>query len=286
MRPARALLVLALMSPLANCLAAAGGNGLSLSLYNVTLAQAFDQLALSSGMAFDYDGAVRTDRRMSLFVNGADAGSALYYALRANNLEMLAPKNGRVLVVPAADTDDTPIVVLGTGSVLVEVSKDEADVRQQRARMQPAPSAAPQTAPQTADTLIDWKVRQRSRVGSNFTLQLYLRSNRALDAVPLTISFDRQALEVVRIEAGGYWGPRSGFSSKVDPQGTITLEATRNDGAQPTGAGDGLLAAVTFRAMGASPAARIQIISAHALDAAGGDVVVAVPMVHAMLVQP
>lgn len=274
---------------------------LTLELYNVSLQQAFDELARSCGLAFDYASGVRTDRRMSLFLKGADAESALYHALRANGLEMLPPKDGRVRVVPAAETDDTPTVAFGNASMLIEVNKDEADVRQQRARMQPtaapagapagAPFAAPFAAPsggaatQAGGTLLDWKIRPRSRVGSNFTVQLFLRTDKPVDAVPLTVSFDGQAFEVMRVEAGGYWGPQSGFSSRVDPQGTITLQAARLGGT-PSAAAGGLLAAITFRATGAAPAAHIQIVSASALDAQGRDVGIAVPLRHAMLVQP
>jgi hypothetical protein len=140
-------------------------------------------------------------------------------------------------------------------------------------------------AGRSAGTLLDWKIRPRSRVGSNFTVQLFLRSDRPVDAMPLTVSFDGQAFEVVRVEAGGYWGPQSGFSSRVDPQGTIALEAARRGGA-PFPSANGLLATITLRAVGAAQAAHIQVVSARALDGAGRDMGVAVPLRHAMLVQP
>lgn len=275
---------------------------LTLELYNVTLQQAFGELARSCGLTFDFGDGVRTDRRMSLFLKDAEPESVLYYALRANNLAMLPPREGRALLVLAEDTDDAPTVAIGTSSMLIEVNKDEADVRQQRARLQPPSAAAPAaaaaaaaaasaaaSAAQPAGTLLDWKIRPRSRVGSNFTVQLFLRSDREVDAVPLTVSFDGQALEVVRVEAGSYWGPLSSLGSRVDPGGSIALEAAHPEGAGTGGraAGQpGLLASITFRAAAAAPAAHIQIVAARALDSKGKDVGVAVPLRHAMQVQP
>jgi hypothetical protein len=323
-RPGVALaLVAALAATPAACHGAAA-MPLTLDLYNVSLRQAFDELARSCGLAFDYAGGVRTDRRMSIFLKDAEPESALYFALRANSLEMLPPQNGRVQVVPAADTDDTPIVVIGTGSMTIEVSKDDADVRQQRARMQlpPGPGLAESfgagqadqadqvaqavRAAQGAGTLLDWKIRPRSRVGSNFTVQLFLRAARPVDSVPLTVSFDGQAFEVMRVEGGDYWGLQSALASQVDRAGTITLDASRQAAAMQPGsasianpaspasparsagasASGGLLASITFRAVSAAPAAHIQVVSARALDAEGKDVGVAVPLRHAMLVQP
>lgn len=317
-RPGVALaLVAALAATPAACLGAAA-RPLTLDLYNVSLRQAFDELARSCGLAFDYAGGVRTDRRMSIFLKDAEPESALYFALRANSLEMLPPQNGRVQVVPAVDTDDTPIVVIGTGYMTIEVSKDDADVRQQRARMQPPPGAglaelsgagqaaqAAQAA-QGAGTLLDWKIRPRSRVGSNFTVQLFLRAARPVDSVPLTVSFDGQAFEVMRVEGGDYWGQQSALASQVDRAGTITLDASRQAAAMQPGlasianpaspasparsaggsASGGLLASITFRAVSAAPTAHIQVVSARALDAEGKDIGVAVPLRHAMPVQP
>jgi hypothetical protein len=87
----------------------------------------------------------------------------------------------------------------------------------------------------------------------------------------------------VRVEAGAYWGPQSGFNSRVDARGSIAIEATREGGTQAAG---GLLASVTFRAAGAAPAAHIQVIAARAIGAGGKDIGVAVPLRHAMLIQP
>jgi hypothetical protein len=280
--------------------AASASRPLTLELYNVTLQQAFGELARSCGLVFDFGAGVRTDRRMSLFLKDAEPESVLYYALRANSLAMLPPREGRALLVPADETDDAPTVAIGTSSLLIEVSKDDADVQQQRARMPPPPSApaatpaaAASTAASTAQpagTLLDWKIRPRSRVGSNFTVQIFLRSDRQVDAVPLTVSFDGQAFEVVRVEAGSYWGPQSSLGSRVDPGGTLTLEAARAEAAG-TGAGTvagqpGLLASITFRAAAAAPAAHIQIVAARAVGSDGKDAGVAVPLRHAMQVQP
>ena len=279
--------------------AASASRPLTLELYNVTLQQAFGELARSCGLVFDFGAGVRTDRRMSLFLKDAEPESVLYYALRANSLAMLPARGGRALLVPADETDDAPTVAIGTSSLLIEVNKDDADVQQQRARMLPPPASAPAATPaatasmaasttQPAGTLLDWKIRPRSRVGSNFTVQIFLRSDRQVDAVPLTVSFDGRAFEVVRVEAGSYWGPQSSLGSRVDPGGTLTLEAARSEGAG-TGrvAGQpGLLASITFRAAAAAPAAHIQIVAARAVVSDGKDAGVAVPLRHAMQVQP
>lgn len=251
------------------CLAQEPGGRLSLDLYNVPLRQVLDALARSAGLVLEYDGGVRADRRMSIVLKDGTADAALYYALRANSLELAPQPDGHLRVVQGADVDDTATVLVGTPTLMIEVSKDEADVLQQRARLQPVPSPLPPVMVQVAGALLDWKVRPRSRVGSDFTVQFSVRSERPLARVPLTVSFDAQAFEVVRVQAGA--------GSQIDPQGSVVLEAS---------AREGVTASITFRSVAAAPAAHIQVISARALDAGGKEVAIAVPLRHTMLVQP
>ena len=285
------------------------GKTLSLELRDATLGQVLALLAQASQQRFDVSPAVRADRRLS--VRFADTGveTALYYVLQANDLELRAADHGAVAIVPAARAAESERVVVGMPSLLIDVSKDAADIGHARAQRLAGEAALRQAAaasmrqavataaatvqkpPVQADALLDWKVRARSRVGSNFTVQIMLRARAPLASLPLTIAFDGKALEVVRIEEGDAFkagGARARFDSRVDPNGSIAIEAAALD-VNPHNANkamEGSVASITFRAVREAAAAPVQLTSGGARTAAGAAIAVAVPLLHTVHVQP
>lgn len=299
------------------------GAAWSMDLANAPLRSVVDQLALACGLALDYDRRVPTERRMSVSAHNGDPDLTLHYVLRANGLALqpVAPRAMRV--VPGGDVEDAGAVAIGTASLMVDVAGDDA-ARQvhvpapasaagaaRLAAHAPYADHAPHAehaahaghaalashvayaihavpatpAPHGSGAQLDWKIRPRTRVGSNFTVQVFLRSVRPVSSVPLTIAYDHDALEVVRVEAGDYLGAQPQLTSQVSAGGIITLLAARTTASAGNDKA-GLLASVTFRANRSSEAASIQVIAARVLDASGAELPTVIPFRHSMPVQP
>lgn len=268
----------------AACPAQAPGKTLTAELHDAPLAQVLALLAQSSGQDFRFDGDVRTERRMSIFLKQSPVETALYYTLLANELEQQALDAHTVRIRPSADAGEhgPGTVLIATPSLLIDMRNDDAGAaRKTRARATENAAATPDNL--AGGTLLGWKLRSRSRVGSNFSLQLTLRAEQPVASLPLTIAFDGKALEVLRVEQGDFLPANradSTFSSQVDPQGSIVLRAARTDGAAA-----GTVATITFRAV-AEAAARIQVVAAGAKSATGAELAVAVPPLHLVQIQP
>jgi general secretion pathway protein D len=125
------------------------------------------------------------------------------------------------------------------------------------------------------------------RSGDTFALQLRLRTAQALNSIPLTLGFDPQVLQVVRVEEGDFLrqgGAATAFASRVDARGQIAINATRS--AAPGGSGAATFATVHFRAAGQPGAsANVQVLTATpALD--GQLMPVALPLPFGLAIVP
>ncbi|MBY0239797.1 MAG: cohesin domain-containing protein [Burkholderiaceae bacterium] len=286
-------------------------DGWSLELADAPLRSVLERLARDCGWALEADRRVALERRMSLSAQGGEPESTLHHVLRATGLVLQPAAPGVMRVAPGAlpgPAQDDPYdpsqqrsvaIVTGTASLLIDLPPD-ASARHGRAA---APSSAvtaravPLAGPVPTNVRgaqLDWKIRPRTRVGSNFTVQIFLRTERPAASVPLTIAFDSDALEVIRIDAGDALGAQPLFSSHTDVAGVIALQGARSaagaagqQAGQPAGQeAAGLLAAITFRANRASEAATIQVTSAHVRDAAGAEMPTVIPFRHSMPVLP
>ena len=133
-----------------------------------------------------------------------------------------------------------------------------------------------------SSALLGWNAPSKSRVGSSFTLRLTVESALPLHMLSLTLGFDQQSVEVLRVAAGDAveaGGSPSSFSSTVDADGRIVLIASRV-------AAPGRLATITFRAVNEAPVSLLQIQAVRAVDAAGQEVAIAVPGVARFLINP
>jgi general secretion pathway protein D len=136
----------------------------------------------------------------------------------------------------------------------------------------PAPlSAQGRAAPAAANVApasLSWQAPAQVRVGEQFSAVLRLSSEQALRGLPLLLGFDPQELQIVGVQEGDFFkqgNGRTSFSERVDAvQGKVFVALVRQgvngDDAGVNGSGD--LLSVTFKALKAVPAARLQLLSA------------------------
>jgi general secretion pathway protein D len=115
---------------------------------------------------------------------------------------------------------------------------------------------------------LNWNMVAQARAGEQFTAGLRMTSQAALRGLPLLIGFDPQLLQVVNVQEGDFFkqaGGQSTFNSRVDhAQGRVFVAALRqaSTGLQAGINGNGLVVNVTFKALKAAPAAKVQVLSA------------------------
>jgi general secretion pathway protein D len=111
--------------------------------------------------------------------------------------------------------------------------------------------------------LLDWSVPAEVRVGEQFTAVINISALRPLEQVPLLVGFDPQELQVVGVEEGSFMaqgGGRSSLTKQVNlSDGKLTATVVRQGSAVT---GQGTLLQVTFKALAATDAAAIRLLSA------------------------
>jgi len=161
---------------------------------------------------------------------------------------------------------------------------------------QPVAPAVPQTtsAPPaqvlSGPLALSWAAPAQVKVGEQFSAVLRVSSQGSLRGLPLLIGFDPQSLQAVSVQEGDFFkqaGGRSSFSQRIDPsQGKIFVAAVRQavSGSDSGINGAGSVMTVTFKAIKASPQARIQLLSATPEPASASPL--PVPMDHVLRVVP
>ena len=134
---------------------------------------------------------------------------------------------------------------------------------------------------------LQWQGPTQVKKGDTFSLQLVMQSDLPIRSVPVTIGFDNTVLQVTGITEGIFLkqgGSPTNFTSQVDPTGKLVMTATRagNGGATSPGT----IATVSFRALGETNAANIQLLSAAPLDVVGNPVPSSIPPPFVIQVQP
>lgn len=124
--------------------------------------------------------------------------------------------------------------------------------------------------------------------GEIFAVQVVMQSSQPVFSVPLVVGFDPAQLQVVTVTEGDFMrqgGVATSFESRVDPAGRIMLTGTRGGG---TGASaGGVVTTITFRVVAAStPLARLQMLSAAPIGAAGQSVATQLPAPLTMNIAP
>ncbi|MEC5217697.1 general secretion pathway protein D [Actimicrobium sp. GrIS 1.19] len=152
-----------------------------------------------------------------------------------------------------------------------------------------APAAAPDAGADTAANAAQVAFRgpTESRVGGNFAVQLTMQSITAIGSLPVTLGFDPQVLQVVRVVEGDFLkqgGASTEFTNQVDTKGQVLLNGSRANGSVWPGT-SGTVATVTFRSLLPADASAIQVVSIAPLDAAGRGVVVVPPAAQTVRIQ-
>jgi len=217
-----------------------------------------------------------------------DAASARFHSGTETNLRQRPESGGRGIPAPASSLRNAapqkPALFSESGDAANAAEKSDATPAATDAdRKAAAPSGAAQ---------VQLKGPASSSVGSNFSVQLTMRSDDAIASLPVTLGFDSSVFEVVRVTEGNFLsqgGARTDFSNQVDPKGQILLTASRTgqDGATG-GAGaniSGTVATITFRTIAPADAASIEVLSAAPVSVAGRAVDVSLPGKQTLRVQ-
>jgi general secretion pathway protein D len=112
-----------------------------------------------------------------------------------------------------------------------------------------------------------WQAPAQVKVGEQFSAILKVKSQQALRGMPLLVGFDPQVLQVVSVLEGDFFkqgNSQTNFSQRVDAaQGKVFLALVRQGTGNDAGInGAGGLVTVTFKALKAAPAAKLQLLSA------------------------
>jgi len=133
----------------------------------------------------------------------------------------------------------------------------------------PAPGVAAAAALPAAATLsLSWQVPEVVKAGDRFSAVLHASSKQSLNGLPLALGFDPQTLQVTAVEEGDFFKLRkvpTNFSQRIDAeQGRIFVTLGRQSAASAAVAADesGSLLVVTFKALKAAGATRVQVLSA------------------------
>ncbi|HYD82012.1 MAG TPA: secretin N-terminal domain-containing protein [Paucimonas sp.] len=131
-----------------------------------------------------------------------------------------------------------------------------------------------------------WQGPAQVKSGETFTVQLALKPEQPISNLPVTIGFDNKLLQIIGIAEGDFLkqgGAQTRFNSRVEPHGQVVMTGVRS-GAEATAA-PGTFATLTFRALAAADAARIQVVSIAPGGAGGKPLTAAVPSPHIVRIQ-
>lgn len=131
-----------------------------------------------------------------------------------------------------------------------------------------APVTAGAPAVASGSVGLTWQGPAQVKVGEQFSAVLSVNSQQALHGMPVLIGFDPQVVQVVSVQEGDFFKQgkaQTTFSQRVDPlQGKAFVALVRqNASGSDTGInGAGSLVSVTFKAIKASSAVKLQLLSA------------------------
>lgn len=140
----------------------------------------------------------------------------------------------------------------------------------------------------TSQALFSWQGPDSVKVGEEFRVDLLLKAERPLRSLPLQLGFDPAALEVVRVEEGGFFkegGAKTSFAHNVDQTNGrvfVGVNRTGNEGAR----GEGALVSVVFKGKIASPKSEIRVVAATPVTFGAGAMTVALPKPRTISVNP
>jgi len=209
----------------------------------------------------------RPDLASSEFESGTEA------SLRSRAVETAAPSGsanplqaaGPAAVFPVAPA---PAAEAAAASGAVDATPSTA-----------VPSLAPLPLLAAGPTSVTWQSPPTAALGSTFAMTLSMLAGEPVTSVPLAIGYDARALEIVDVAEGDLLrqGSATNFSSRIN-KATGQLFATVVRSAAQGVTGQGSLVTVTFRAIGAAPAALAQVLAISPTGAGGKAVAVSMPV--------
>ncbi|GAA4030751.1 type IV pilus secretin PilQ [Actimicrobium antarcticum] len=135
----------------------------------------------------------------------------------------------------------------------------------------PAVPAVPaDLVPPAGGVQVQWQGPTELKVGETFALQLLMQSDQPVTSLPMALSYDSAALQVISVGEGGFLkqgGGQATFTSRIDAGGQILLSGTRSGESGASAPGE--VATITFKALAASPAARVQLLTSAPVGLAG-----------------
>ena len=136
-------------------------------------------------------------------------------------------------------------------------------------------------------SLLQWQGPAQVDAGDSLFMQIVVQARQPVVSLPLTVEFDHKVLQVITV-AEGEWlktgNAQTSFSSRVEPQGQVTLNGQRNgeDGA----IGSGVFATIQFRALGPVEASSIRLSRAAPVGANGQSIPMPLPAAHLLRILP
>ena len=117
---------------------------------------------------------------------------------------------------------------------------------------------------------LQWQGPSEAKTGDTFSVKVLMQSDQPVTSLPMALTYDAQALQVVGVSEGEFLkqgGGQASFNSRVEPGGQILLTATRTGEGGATALGE--VATITFKAVAPSPAASMQVLTSAPIGLAG-----------------
>ncbi len=131
-----------------------------------------------------------------------------------------------------------------------------------------------------------WKYPETVKVGEVFTLQLELQTDQLMNSLPLAMSFDANAVQILSVSEGDFFkrgNAQTVFTSRIDPTGQILMTMSRN--AEPV-SGTGVLFSINAKALTPAQSVNLQLTSAAAVSPLGKPVNLSLPAALSIKVLP
>lgn len=136
----------------------------------------------------------------------------------------------------------------------------------------PKPPDAPQPPADGSSTLY-WQAPSNVALGQTFTVELLARTGKPASIIPVNLNYDKAAFALVSVEQGNLManaGSQGTLSKRTDAA-TGTIRAVLMASGTPTQGAEGSLLTLTFKALAASEAARIDLNEAIQAVSASGE---------------
>ncbi len=133
-----------------------------------------------------------------------------------------------------------------------------------------------------------WQGPSAVQVGDLFSLSLQMQADQVIANLPLTLSFDPRAVQVISVTEGDFMrqgGAQTTFSSRVTEAGHLVVALTRAGGTGGSSA-SGTVVSLSFRALAPVESARIRVDGVAATGVDGASITVTPPAALNLQVRP